>query len=129
MDIFSAVAFALVATTLLVTIREIKKEYAVILSVCAGAVLLLAMLSQLVPVLEQFGMFLESTRLELSYQEILLKALGISFLAQLGCDCCKDAGESALATKLELCAKVAIVFLSLPMFSEVLSIAASMFMI
>ena len=129
MDIFVAVAFSLVAAILLVTIREIKKEYAIVLSVCTGAVMLLWMLGQIVPVLDQLSRFLQSTKLELAYQEILLKTLGISFLAQLGCDCCKDAGESAIATKLELCAKIAIVLISLPMFSEVLNIAASMFTI
>ncbi len=40
---------------------------------------------------------------------------GFCFLTQLGCDTCRDAGESAVAAKVELAGRVAVLVLSMPL--------------
>lgn len=119
----------MVSVVLLVRLRDLREDYAVVLSIVIAVVMLAWLLREVVPVLDQLSDFFESTRLNSEYQEILIKALGISFIAQLGSDSCKDAGESAIASKVEMCAKVVILVISLPLFAEVLGIAASMFTI
>ena len=49
---------------------------------------------------------------------ILLKTLGVCFLTQLSADSCRDAGEGALAAKVELAGKLFIVILALPLFQQ-----------
>ena len=53
------------------------------------------------------------------YAVILFKALGICWLAQFAADSCRDAGESALASKVELAGKTAVLLTTLPLFSAV----------
>ena len=49
----------------------------------------------------------------------MFKTLGICFLAQFAADSCRDAGESALASKVELAGKISILVLSLPLFEDI----------
>ena len=56
--------------------------------------------------------------LDEGYARILLKALAVCYITQLAADCCRDAGESAIASKIELAGKAAIVAVSLPVFTE-----------
>lgn len=53
------------------------------------------------------------------YGGILLKSLGICFLCQFSSDACKDAGQSALASKVELAGKLMIVLIALPMIEDI----------
>ena len=58
--------------------------------------------------------------------EIVLKALGICIVAELGSQCCRDAGETAIATKVELAAKAALVLMSIPIFQTLLEVAGEL---
>jgi stage III sporulation protein AD len=127
MEIFAVVGAAMMAMMLAVVLRELKKEYAVLLSVACCALLLLWAISALTPVLDRLLELARITQLDTEYGEILLKALGISICTQLAADACRDAGESAIGSKVELCGRACVVLLSLPMFQEVLSLAGSMF--
>lgn len=127
MEFPAVVGAALVAAVLAVTLREVKKEYALVLTLCCGALLLLWAAGVVSPALEELRSMIEATRIEGEYGEILMKTLGISFLTQLASDACKDAGEGAIAAKVELCGRICIVVLSLPMFRAILTLAQSMF--
>jgi stage III sporulation protein AD len=48
--------------------------------------------------------------------------LAVCYLTQLATDACKDAGETAIAGKLELAGKIAIVILSLPLFNSLVNL-------
>ncbi len=54
---------------------------------------------------------------------ILLKALGVAFLAQICSDICRDCGENSAAAGVELVAKLEILLLCLPMLEKVLGTA------
>ena len=45
---------------------------------------------------------------------ILLKITGIAYLTEFGANVCRDSGESAVASKVELAGKVLIISLSIP---------------
>ena len=98
MNITQIVAFGLVATFIIVLLKQYKSEYAIYASVIAGATLLF------------FGINKEFFR-------ILLKITGIAYLVEFASNMCKDAGESAISSKIELAGKLLIVTLSIPIIS------------
>lgn len=53
----------------------------------------------------------------------LLKALGIGLVCQFTAQLCREAGQEALASGVELFAKVQIVLLSVPLLQELLALA------
>ncbi len=61
----------------------------------------------------------ETAQIDGEYISILLKALGICIVAQLAADCCRDCGESALASQVEITARVSLLIISLPLYTAV----------
>ena len=57
------------------------------------------------------------------YIGIMLKVLGISFLVKLCSDICRDCGEGSLAFGVESAGKICILYMSLPIISDILEYA------
>lgn len=127
MDILAIVGIGVIGVSLAVLLKQYKPEYAVAVSLVVGVVIFAVVAANLTPVIDQLNALLDQTKMPREYIEILIKALGICFLTQIACDTCKDAGQTAIASKLEIAGKLAILALSLPLFSELLSIVATLF--
>ena len=54
------------------------------------------------------------------FLKILVKITGIAFLIEFAVSICKDSGESAIASKVDLGGKVIIVTMSIPIISSML---------
>jgi stage III sporulation protein AD len=81
------------------------------------------------PIIEYVGEIGESFGADESLSmaiEVLLKALGVSILAHVTANICRDAGESSIAYYVELGAKIEILILSLPLLVDVISLAAEL---
>ena len=66
-DIFVAVGAAMVAMLLAVTLREIKKEYAVLLSLLCAVALMLWAVGTMAPIIEQIETLVDSIELDPQY--------------------------------------------------------------
>lgn len=78
---------------------------------------------------DQASELFESAGIDTEYIAVIFKCLGICFTAQLGCDCCKDCGENALASQLELAGKAALIITALPLFRATVEIVRSLIML
>lgn len=126
MDVFGIIGIGLVAAVLAVVLRQYRPEFAILVSLAAGVWILFRVAGDLVPVVEQVRSILDTASLPAEYAAVLFKALGVCFLTQIACDTCKDAGESAIAAKVEIAGKVAVLLVSLPLFQQVLAIVYSL---
>jgi stage III sporulation protein AD len=126
MNIIAIAGIAILAAILAAMLRRYHQEYSVILSIAAGVIILFEVFANITPAVRQISTLLSSSGLSAEYAVILFKALGICFLAQFAADSCRDAGESALASKVELAGKIAIVILSLPLFENIASTAVGL---
>ena len=54
------------------------------------------------------------------FLKILVKITGIAFLTEFAVSICKDAGESAIGSKIDLGGKVIIIAMSIPIISSML---------
>ncbi len=119
---------ALCALAAILILKGQKSDFAGLVSVAAGVILLGAAVVTFLPVFELIG----DTMSETSFSEhmtVLGKALGITLAVQLSAEICRDAGESALASKLELIGKAEILLLALPLVSELIGLAAEIMQI
>lgn len=60
----------------------------------------------------------------LAYSSVLLKALGISIISKVSSDICRDLGEGTIAGGVELCGKLSILALCIPLIGELVGYAA-----
>lgn len=129
MNIFSLTGLCLTALFVCLLLRQYRPEYSFFISLGVGAIILLSVISDLKPIIENINDFFGKTGLPKGYITILLKSLGICYITELGADICKDAGESAIATKLEIAGKISVIAVSMPLFGDVISIVISLIQI
>lgn len=126
MGILQIVGFALVAAVLAVALRRDKPEVAVLVGVAAGTIIFLAVISRIGAVMEVFNGIASRTGLNLIYLNTILKIVGVAYIADFGAQVCRDAGEGALAVKVEFAAKVLILVLALPIIVGLLDLLLKM---
>lgn len=111
----------LMGVLLLLFLRQSKPDFAplVTLTLCVmlGGVGIAALLPA-VDFMQELPLN-ESTAQSLT---VMLKSLGLAFVTQTTAEFCRDAGESAVASKVELIGRAEILLLCLPMLRELMSI-------
>ncbi len=117
MNITQIVAFGLVATFIIVLLKQYKSEYAIYASVIAGATLLIFAVSKVGTIINLLESLVDTVGINKEFFKILLKITGIAYLVEFASNMCKDAGESAISSKIELAGKLLIVTLSIPIIS------------
>ena len=116
----SLAALAVVIALLTVVVRQYKAEYGMAVGVAGGILLLLLIIAQMSGMFDSISGMIDRVGIRQEWLTLLLKALGICYVTQFASDCCRDAGETALASKAELAGRVAVVLLALPMLTQLL---------
>ena len=122
MDIFKIVGLGLAAAILAVFVKNWRAEIAIMISVAAAVIIFLAMAPYLKAVLEMFEDISNQIGLDIKYITVVLKVIGIAYITQFGAELCRDAGESAIASKIEFGGKVIIMALSMPVMYQFLEV-------
>lgn len=126
MDFLTICGFGILAVVLCVIVRQVKPDSALGISVAAGVAILAAVISAIAPSIAAISELSEKTGIDGSLVKILLKALAICYITTLCADCARDAGESALGSKLELAGRAAIAVISLPVFTNLAEFVTGM---
>ena len=125
MNVFKIVCLGIAATVLAVFLKEWRKEIALQISLVAAVIIFFMIFPYLNTVFGVFRDISERVGLDEKYIKIVLKVIGIGYVAQFGSELCRDAGESAIASKIELGGKVLIVALSVPVMYSFLEVVES----
>ena len=126
MDVAAIVGLALAAAALCALLKRYHGEYALLVSVGTGLLIAAQLFSSLIPVLDEINRLMDQAGVAAEYGAILLKVAGLCFLAQFGVDACRDAGESALASRVETAARLAMTAAALPLFRQLAETALSL---
>lgn len=126
MDFLTICGFGVLAVVLCVVVRQIKPESALGISIAAGIVILGAVLTAISPSIRAIYELSENAGIDGNLVKILLKALAICYITTLCADCARDAGESALGSKVELAGRAAIAVISLPVFANLAEFVTGM---
>ena len=112
------------ALAMLAAVRQQNRRYALMLSVAAGAALLLYALPQLAAVIKQASALAAAAGRDTGARlGVLLKAAAAALLGEWGVNICRDAGENALGFKLETAVRILLIASAMPIYAELLSLA------
>ena len=120
MDIIKIIGIGLIALIVIIIIKQYRPEFAVYVSLIAGALILLLILDKMSGVINLLTNLANKTSIIKDFIFLLIKITGIAFLTEFAVSICKDAGESAIATKIDMGGKVMIVAISIPIISSLL---------
>jgi stage III sporulation protein AD len=113
-EIIQIVGLAIIITVISAVLRQIRPEIAIQLSILAGITIFLVAMDKIRLVIDLLQRLAEQANVSSYYLLIVLKIVGIAYLAEIGSQICRDAGENALATKVEIAAKIFVVVLAIP---------------
>ncbi len=115
MEMISVLGIGLIGAVLIILIKQYRPEYTILLSaVTAGALFLIALV-WLVPLFGSLGRIAEEIYGISEPMKVVLKCLGVCYLTELGSALCKESGQTAISSKIELCGRILILTLSLPL--------------
>ena len=114
MEIWQIVGLALVVTVISVVLKQIRPEIALQLTILAGASIFILVMSKIKIIVDLLQNLADQANISSYYLLIVLKIVGVAYLAEFGAQICRDAGEGALASKIELAAKVGVIVLAIP---------------
>ena len=119
MEIIRIVGLGLIATVLVVIIKQQRPELAIQLSILVGAIIFAMMLGKINSVISFLQEMARQSNISLLYMETILKIIGVAYIAEFGAQICRDAGEGAIASKVEFAAKVIVIVLAIPVIAAV----------
>ncbi|MBO4897766.1 MAG: stage III sporulation protein AD [Clostridia bacterium] len=114
MDIFKIVVFALPSCLLCILLRQYRPDYSFAVSIVSGIIILLYALPALSNVFKSIDSFVRKANVNTVYIKTAVKIMGLSYITQFSSEMCRDAGENALASCIEVCGKIIMLALSLP---------------
>ncbi len=122
MEILQIAGMGVVATILIIMLKAQRPEMAVQISIITGIIVFLMVAGKLSAVIELLISFNSKANIDMIYMSTVLKIIGIAYIAEFGAEVCKDAGESAIASKIELAGKVIIIVLAVPIITSLLDL-------
>lgn len=121
-DVIKIVGIGVIALILIIIIKQYRPEFALYISLIAGALILYLALDKISNIINLLKQICDRSGMNSSFLEILIKMTGIAFLAEFAISICKDAGESAIASKVELGSKAVIISMSIPIIYNLLEV-------
>lgn len=110
----------IVAVIFSLMIKKISPQMATLLALATSVLIFLIILPMLSEITVMFKSFSDLIDYKTLYMDIVLKIICVCYISEIASEICADAGEGAIAKKIEMGGKVIIMVLSLPIINEIL---------
>lgn len=120
--IYKIITVALVTAFLNSVLKKSHREYQVAISITASIIIFYFIADSFTAVFDSIKKMMSDTNIELSYVTSILKIIGIAYLSEYTGAILEDAGETAVAKKVEMAGKVLIFLITLPVLEALISL-------
>ncbi|KKI93008.1 stage III sporulation protein AD [Bacillus sp. SA1-12] len=96
------------------------------LVVFVGCVIFLFLIDQVYEIIRMVERIAINANVNLIYVETILKIIGIAYIAEFGAQITKDAGQGAIASKIELGGKILILTMAIPILTVIIETVLGM---
>lgn len=101
-------------------VKALKPEYGIYLCLAVSLLVFLQMTDLLGMILAGLQTVQESLPLQAGYFKILLKIIGITYIAEFASDLCKDAGYATIAGQIQMFGKLSVLAAGIPVLTALL---------
>ena len=130
MDIFvKSAAGTLIALILYLVLAKQGKDISVLLTVAVCCMLAVAAMQYIEPVISFINRLQQLSSIQPAMLQIILRAVGIGLLGEISALICADAGNAALGKSLQMLACGTVLWLSIPLFSEMIDLIEEILML
>lgn len=122
MEAIKIIGVGLIALIVIVIIKQYKPEFAIYISLVSGIIIVFLVFGKLSGIISVLTDLSKKAGINATYLSIILKITGIAILTEFGVSICKDAGETAIASKIEFGGKIIIISISVPIIAALLEV-------
>lgn len=120
MNIIQVVVIALIATIMIILLKQYKPEFSLLISLVTCFFIFAFSFEKIETLISLIENMITKSGVKKEFFEILIKALGISYLIDFASNLCIDAGEKAIASKIEFAGKLIITTMAVPIITTLL---------
>lgn len=114
MSFFGLAVMTVIAALMAVYFKSIKSEYGLFISLVVCIVAMFFGISKLSYFMEAIEIIRQYIGLDNEYVTIILKIIGISYVAEFTSDVCKDCGYGAMSNQIQTVGKLTVLGISMP---------------
>ena len=122
MEVIKIVGVSIFAVIMIIILKNYRPEMALVLSIITGIGIMLYAISKMSSVINVLNDLISKSGVNTDFLLIIIKVIGIAYIVEFGKNVCIDAGQSSIATKLEMAGKVVIVVLTIPLISSLVNV-------
>lgn len=122
MEVLQIAGIGIIGAIIAVTIKGWRPELAVLVSVATGALLFFNIAEALFGIFSDLDDMVRKSGIPVEYIKIVIKLTGIAYITKFASSICSDCGESAIAQKVELAGKVAVMLITIPVITNFLNL-------
>ena len=120
MNIIQLLGCGFLTLVVYLVLQEYKSNTAIFVVTAFGILVLVQSTEYLQQMIDTLLEVCVQAGVRIAYFTVILKMIGIAWLAEFLCQICRDAGSGALAVKLEFAAKISILMMLFPILTELL---------
>lgn len=120
MEVIKIIGIGLIALILIIILKQYKPEFVIYVSLIAGALILTLTFSKISGIIELINSLSSKVSINQEFIKLLIKITGIAILTEFAVSICKDTGETAIASKIDMGGKVIMVSMSVPIIAGLL---------
>lgn len=121
MLILKIVGMAFLAMFMIVILRKSKSDIGTLLELAAGALIFFVIFDPLKEIITFLQTISDKANIDMVYIGIVLKIIGIAYIASFASALCKDANVDSLASQIDFAGKIMILVLAIPILMAVLN--------
>ena len=126
MEIYKIAAIGIISVIIIVYLKSVNNELAVIVGVASGILILLLSVSYI----KEFILFFEEVAktggIDNSVFKLVLKIIAISYLIEFSGSIAVDFGQTSLANKIQFAGKLIMVTLAIPLIKNMIDFVVSL---
>ena len=106
--------------------KNLKGEYSLCISMAGCLLIFYYILKKMEQVISTMEGIISYLPVESSYFTLLIKIIGITYIAEFCSDICKDAGYSTVAGQISMAGKLTVLGISMPIITTLLDLIAGL---
>lgn len=118
---FTVGVLGIIIVILALQLKNIKSEYSVVIMIVGCVIIFFYSVSGIIKVVEILKKIINDTGINDEQIIILLKIMGISYIAGFVSDIAKDSGYSALSNQIQIYGKITILVVSVPILESLIN--------
>ena len=126
MEILKIAAVALTGVILASVMKTVNKEITIYIILATVIILFLSIIDKLWEAFRFLEGIYDNVTYGRSFFPVIIKVLAVAYITDFTAQLCRDSGENAIGSKVELAGKVMIFYLAMPVLSAILELISSM---